>query len=75
MIYDISGHDLYKGLIYTFITWKRTLDCLPLYTWQQVKSFTSKPKNWLFESQNTNLEDQGSIIMKLYTRLYSANKS
>lgn len=57
MIYDISGHDLYKGLIYTFITWKRTLDCLPLYTWQQVKSFTSKPRNWLFESQNTNLED------------------
>lgn len=33
------------------------LDCLPLYTWQQVKSFTSKPRNWLFESQNTNLED------------------
>lgn len=28
MIYDISRHDLYKGLIYTFLTWKRTLDCL-----------------------------------------------
>lgn len=75
MIYDISRHDLYKGLIYTFFTWKRTLDCLPLYTWQQEKYviYIKTPK--LIESQNTNLEDRGSIIMKLYTRLYSANKS
>lgn len=69
MIYDISRHDLYKGLIYTFLTWKQTLDCLTTSEVIYIKT----PK--LIESQNTNLEDRGSIIMKLYTRLYSANKS
>lgn len=75
MIYDISRHDLYKGLIYTFLKheniWLFAAVYITLSHVHQNPEIDSLIKS---HCQSTNLEDLGSIIMKLYTRLWCQQK-
>lgn len=73
MIYDISGHDLYKGLIYTFLKHENIWLFAAVYI--TLSHVHQNPEiDSLIKSQTTKLEDRGSIIMKLYTRLWCQQK-
>lgn len=73
MIYDISRHDLYKGLIYTFLKHENIWLFAAVYI--TLSHVHQNPEiDSLIKSQTTKLEDRGSIIMKLYTRLWCQQK-
>lgn len=73
MIYDRSRHDLYKGLIYTFLKHENIWLFAAVYI--TLSHVHQNPEiDSLIKSQTTKLEDRGSIIMKLYTRLWCQQK-
>lgn len=73
MIYDISRHDLYKGLIYNFLKHENIWLFAAVYI--TLSHVHQNPEiDSLIKSQTTKLEDRGSIIMKLYTRLWCQQK-